>query len=413
MKKIIFILISLILISCWNNNIIKNESEDESLIKEKLENNKVTLWNYEKEIFEISVEESKKTDVVCLGDYIYKDRYKIKNNIDFSEYEYIHRKWLLYRKEYSIFDIPEFNIDKKRKIFNFWCYWDFLIKWKYIHKNINKNKIIKKYNEYQKKYIKENLEKNNKFKKYSYDELKDVFAISWNLCQWDILYKWERFKDKKNYSDYYFWMFAPTKEEQKKYDELTKIKIYWDENPLDFLAKNNMYCLWDFFDWNDWIYNNILKQKLFDKYYNDNKEAKKIKYILLKDLDKEKITLYDLKYINIFYKKYPNFLSEIRFINSLDYIYKKLWINEKKYFLNLVNKILETNENSYTFSLILNFYIDNWLLKENKEILLEKLKKWFWFNDSNYFIDELEIVKDYINNPDNYKNKINKFEKIK
>jgi len=422
MKKIILIITLLFITSCWNN--IENkekviiEKESEKILK--LENERWILWEYKKNYVKSLIDETKISDLICMWDYIYEEKYKIKNDIDFSKYKYVHRIWLLYRKEYSSFDITEFNIDNRDTHFWLWCTWDFLIKWKFIYKNINKEEIIKKYEEHKKD------KKEGEIKKYNYEKLVDVFAISRKFCQWDILYKWERYKNEKDYSSYSFWMFAPTKEQQKKYDELTKYKIYWKENSLDFLAKYDMYCLWDFYDGSDLFYNNFLKQKLFDRYYNENKEAKKIKNILSKDLDNwEEITLDELRYINTFYKKFPNFLSEIRYINSLSYIYTNLnTVDKKKYFLKILNNILISNKNSYTFALILNFYIDNLLLEDNKKSLLKNLEKWFGFDEENYYWwnlwqgnfyswGNIKLVKDYINNPEKYTNKRNMFLKIK
>ena len=229
-----------------------------------------------------------------------------------------------------------------------------------------------------------NNSKSNKVQKYSYEELLDVFAISWNVCRWDVLYKWNRFKITKDYSDYIFGTFQPSLEEQKKYNELTKNKIYWDENPLDFLARNEMYCLWNFYNWSDDFSENINKNIYLEKYYNENKESNNILKIFEnpKEIDLEKLNKI-LKYwekINSFYKELKNINQNI----SIEKIYINLKTKEeKKVFLKIIDNIAKYTNSEKVFNEIIDFYKNNNLLKIKKESLLKHLK----YKEKNIIID--------------------------
>jgi len=377
MKKILIIISLLFLTSCWDNNINK----EKDIIKINNTEEKWILWDYEKSEVNALIKEIEQSEIICLWDYIYKDKYKIKNNLDLDSYKYIPKKSLHFKKEYSYFDVPEFNIDKRQKEFSFWCTWDFLIWWKTLYKNTKKEEIIKKYKNYQK------LNRNNK--KYSYEELLDVFAISWNFCLWDVLYKSERYIITKDYSDYQLWTFQPSLEEQKKYDELTKNKIYWDENALDFLAKYEMYCLWWIFDWYDWISHNPLKYKHLKKYYKENEEAKNIVKILE---EPEEIDWNKLFKLLIFSNKFPTFYEEIKNKNKNINI-NKIFNNLKKKkerieFFIILDNITRYTKSELVFDEIAIFYKDIYLLEKKKDYLIKDLeykKHNLWFLDFNYY----------------------------
>ena len=239
---------------------------------------------------------------------------------------------------------------------------------------------------------KENQKLNINNKKYSYEELLDVFAISWNFCLWDVLYKQERYKITKDYSDYQLWNFQPSLEEQKKYEELTKNKIYWDENPLDFLARNNMYCLWNIFVWNDWFSDNPLKYKYLEKYYKENKEANNILKILEQP---ENINSEKLSKILIFSNKFPTFYEEVKKINKNIDI-SKIFSNlkkqrEKEQFFIILDNITRYTKSNLVFDEIINFYKRNNLLEKKKDYLIENLEYkqnnlWFLEFNSDYKI---------------------------
>ena len=385
MKKIIIVLFILFLASCWNININKKEN----IIKTNNIEERYKLWDYERDKVNDLIKEVEQSEVICLWDYIYKNKYKIKNNLNLNTYKYIPKKSLYLKKEYSAFDIPEFNIDKKQKEFILWCTWDFLIWWKTVYKNIKKEETIEKYNESQKLY-------QEKRKNYSYEELLDVFAISWNICQWDVLYKWERYKITKDYSDYILWSFQPSLEEQKKYEELTKNKIYWDENPLDFLARNDMYCLWNIFDWNDLLNTNPLKYKYLEKYYRENKEANNIVKILE---EPEKIDWIKLSKVLIFSSKFPKFYEEIKKINK-DINIAKIFYNlkdrkEKQDFFTILDNITRNTDSELIFNEIINFYKKNNLLKNKieslkKDLEFKKNNPWFFNIDSDKLLEKFK-----------------------
>jgi hypothetical protein len=266
--------------------------------------------------------------------------------------------------------------------------------------NNNKNNEFVKTNKKNIVNIKEDSKEN---KKYSYEELLDIFAISWNICQWDVLYKSERYIITKDYSDYILWSFQPSLEEQKQYYELTKNKIYWDENAIDFLAKNKMYCLWWIFDWNDWISNNPLKYEYFEKYYKKNEEAKNIVKILE---EPEKIDWNKLSQILSFSNKFPTFYEEIKKINKYIDI-SKIFYNLKKKdqrteFFIILDNITRYTDSELVFNEITIFYKKMYLLENKKGYLIKDLeykKHNLWFLGFNHY-DALEKLNMKIKNND-------------